>query len=202
MRITAEMAILALVTMPCHSEGRQGSKQSIRVYLDLRAEVRLEAMIHAQHVAAGMFEKAGLSLNWHWGRCEVCEEAITVEITSAAPRALHPGALAFSELNDSHIRVFFDRIEQAGAANLIPFLLGHVLVHEITHVLQGINHHSEEGVMKKRWSADDLYQMSYRPLPFDPVDVQMIRRGLASRDRAATSVRLGNRGVAEFAAVQ
>jgi hypothetical protein len=79
-----------------------------------------------------------------------------------------------------------------------------VLVHEITHVLQGIEHqrHSEDGVMKARWTADDLYQMSYRPLHFDPFDVELIRRGLANRDRATISAHLGNRGVAELAAAK
>ncbi len=200
MRITANIAILALAAVSCYAEGRQDSKHSVTVYVDLRAEVRVEAMMYAQHVATGMFKKAGLSLNWRWGRCKVCEQAIIIEVTSVTPREVHPGVLAFADLNDSHIQVFFDRIEHANSANQVPILLAHVLVHEITHVLQGIEHHSEEGVMKARWTADDLYQMSYRLLHFDPFDVELIRRGLANRDRATIFAHLGNRGVAELAA--
>jgi hypothetical protein len=36
MRITANMAILALVAMPCHPEGQQDSKQQVTVYVDSR----------------------------------------------------------------------------------------------------------------------------------------------------------------------
>ena len=60
-------------------------------------------------------------------------------------------------------------------------LLAHVLVHEITHILEGVNWHSEVGVMKAHWTADDLMQMMYKPLPFDPQDVLLIRKGLANR---------------------
>ncbi len=115
MRIMANIAILALLAIPCYPEKRQNSKRSVTVYVDLRADVRLEAMTYAQQVAAGMFEKAGLSLNWRWGRCEVCEQAIMIEVTSATLREVHPGAFAFAHLNDSHIQVFFDRIEHANS---------------------------------------------------------------------------------------
>lgn len=55
------------------------------------------------------------------------------------------------------------------------------MVHEITHVLEGINRHSEEGVMKAIWSAKDYERMRDHPLPFAPVDVDLIREGIARR---------------------
>jgi hypothetical protein len=133
------------------------------------------------------------------------ERIITVGITSNTPRTLHPGALACAkpyaeQIKGVHIRVFFDRIEKAGAGNLVAYLLGHVLVHEITHILEGCEHHSEKGVMKKRRTAKDLYQMAYKPLPFDALDVELIRRGLANRDPAATSAQLGKGSVPEVPA--
>jgi hypothetical protein len=95
-------------------------------------------------------------------------KSITVGFTSNTPRKFHPGALAYAEayagqLEGVHVRVFFDRIEKSGTSKLVPYLLGHVLVHEITHILENSDHHSEEGVMKRRWTANDLYEMSYRP---------------------------------------
>jgi hypothetical protein len=58
-------------------------------------------------------------------------------------------------------------------------LLAHVLVHEITHILEGIPHHSQDGVMKAHWTPQDIVRMASRPLPFDPQDVALIQYGLA-----------------------
>src|SRR5262249_9037943 len=59
-----------------------------------------------------------------------------------------------------------------------PRLLAHVLAHEIGHVLQRNNAHSESGVMKAHWTADDLGSMARRPLEFSEVDRQSIRATL------------------------
>ena len=209
MRITANIAILALLAIPCYPEKRQNSKRSVPIYVDLRANVPIGTLTYAESLASRMFEKAGVSVRWPRRRSKAygMEQSITVRITSNTPRTFHPGALAYAEpyadqFKGVQIRVFFDQIESSGTSKLVPYLLAHVLVHEITHVLQGIEHHSEEGVMKARWTADDIYQMLDRPLPFDPFDVKLIRRGLANRDRASISAHLENRGVAELAAAQ
>ena len=55
------------------------------------------------------------------------------------------------------------------------------MVHEITHLLQGIDHHSENGVMKARWNAGDFAEMWYTPLTFTAVDVALIHSGLQKR---------------------
>lgn len=64
------------------------------------------------------------------------------------------------------------------SAGLVHSLLGHVLAHEITHILQGIDRHSQEGVMKAHWTTEDIVQMARQPLPFEQKDVMLIHRGL------------------------
>ena len=54
-------------------------------------------------------------------------------------------------------------------------LLAHVLVHEITRVLQGIARHSETGVMRAKWSRADILSMETHPLPFHPADAVLLR---------------------------
>jgi hypothetical protein len=208
MRIMAEMAILALAARACYPEERPDAKRSITVYVDLRAEVLDEKLSDAEFLASRMFEQAGVSLRWHRGRLKSheVEPIISVGITSNTPPKFRPGALAYAEvyagrLEGARIRIFFDRIESSGTGKQVPYLLGHVLVHEITHILENSDHHSEEGIMKARWTMNDLYQMAYRPLPFDPVNVQMIRRGLANWGRTATSSRLGKASIADVVAM-
>jgi hypothetical protein len=70
-----------------------------------------------------------------------------------------------------------------------PNLLAHVLVHEITHILQGISRHSPTGIMKGQWDYDDYFEMSRRPLPFAQKDIDLIYDGLkARRARMAPAV--------------
>jgi hypothetical protein len=54
----------------------------------------------------------------------------------------------------------------------VPALLAHVLAHEIAHQLEGIGRHSAEGVMKALWDERDFLEMSDKPLPFAPEDLE------------------------------
>ena len=74
-----------------------------------------------------------------------------------------------------------DRINKAGGTDLGYKLLAHVLVHEITHILQGTDRHSPNGIMKSHWKSEDLLQMASGPLPFDQHDLKLIHEGLAAR---------------------
>lgn len=61
--------------------------------------------------------------------------------------------------------------------------MAHVLVHEITHMLQGTDWHSTTGIMKARWDQSDYFAMRSGPLPFSPEDVDLIREGIKARSR-------------------
>ena len=63
----------------------------------------------------------------------------------------------------------------------MPHLLAYVLVHEIAHILQGVARHSETGIMKARWTAEDYQQMWLARFTFEPRDIWLIQRGLRSR---------------------
>jgi hypothetical protein len=65
-----------------------------------------------------------------------------------------------------------------GGPSLGCAFLGRVLAHEITHILQGADHHSLTGVMKAHWTNDDIARMGNKPLAFDPLDIFLIHQGL------------------------
>ena len=60
--------------------------------------------------------------------------------------------------------------------------MGHVLAHEITHVLQGTNFHALSGVMKAVWDFRECHRMTVLPLRFTATDILLIRQG--NEDRA------------------
>jgi hypothetical protein len=79
------------------------------------------------------------------------------------------------------VTLLTDRLREAVKTNPTSagFLLGHVLAHEIGHVLEGSSRHSETGVMKARWSLHETVNMRAH-LSFTPEDAEYIRGGLAA----------------------
>jgi hypothetical protein len=174
MNIPKIMAVAALFS------GAVQAEQRVTVYVQDGAIVPGQTLARAEGLAVEMFAAAGVRINWRAGRPN--GEAITVEM-SDVPSAYHPEALAFAlPYEGVHITVFYDRIRKRIAPDLAATLLAHVLVHEITHSLQGIDRHSETGIMKAHWTTADYVQMRAKPLPFTKDDAELIQKGLASRD--------------------
>jgi hypothetical protein len=99
--------------------------------------------------ASSLFLSADVKLDWH-GELRFCQgqlDSIVVSFRESTPRAFHPGALAYAlPYEGVHIQVFYDRIAQADP-RLVPSLMAQVIVHEITHILQGIDRHSASGII-------------------------------------------------------
>jgi hypothetical protein len=68
---------------------------------------------------------------------------------------------------------------------LAPRLLAHVMVHEVTHVLQGSNAHSATGIMKARWTPEDCLEMLHGALKFASYDVIALKGGMDRREQIA-----------------
>jgi hypothetical protein len=155
-------------------------QQKVTVYLRDRANIHPEVRIPAEALAARIFGKIGISLEW--GTREPAGESsqpIFIELVRGTPENRMPGALAYAlPYEGIHITVFFDRMEKMPGPGTV---LAHVMVHEIAHVLQGISRHSEAGVMKAHWTAKDFGDMSYKPLVFTALDVELIYAGLSAR---------------------
>jgi hypothetical protein len=136
----------------------------------------------AKQMAGKMFADVGVSIVWR--RDDGCPtDALRISFSENTPVTLLPGAAAYAlPYEGTHIVVFYDRVRQTVAGGRrVPFLLAHVLVHEITHILQGVNQHSESGVMKAHWDESDYQQMAYKPLGFTPEDVRLIHLSLERR---------------------
>lgn len=136
----------------------------------------------AEALASKMFAQAGVQILWRWGWSKSGEKPILIEITSDTPMTLAPGALASARAYEGvHIRIFEDRVLEAGGPKGARQLLAHAMVHEITHILERSVRHSDTGVMKARWTPHDMLAMQYKPLTFEPVDILLIHVGLAQR---------------------
>ena len=161
------------------------TERTVHVCMARTIETRL-AVDRAQTIASGMFEAIGITIEWHdYRRPPACavvqDQAVLVTVNMRTHELDHPGALAYAlPYGGKHIYVFYDRVVKT-APGIVPFLLAHVLVHEISHILQGTCRHSLTGVMKARWNTDDHAKMERKPLPFTELDVILIQRGMEGR---------------------
>jgi len=143
----------------------------------------------ARTLASRMFRDIGVTLQWHAGTKHCPAGGIAVALDDHTPDSLKPGAFAYAlPYEGTHIRIFWDRIESASrpmSAQFTSVLLAHVLVHEITHILEGVSRHSATGVMKATWEAEDFNVMRWKGLSMAPEDVALIHSGMKIRAAAA-----------------
>lgn len=143
----------------------------------------------AKALAAKMFAAIGVTIRWHRGLRDCPPQGLAIRLSSRTPEDLMPGATAYAlPFEGVHIQVFYDRIVEGHPQTLVQPLLAHVLVHEITHMLQGTSRHSASGVMKAHWDQRDFEWMAMQPLAFTREDVELIERGLLHRAAAAASL--------------
>jgi hypothetical protein len=137
----------------------------------------------AKGVSSDIFAGIGVKILWH-GPSNCPAASIIVTFSDHTPASLMAGALAYAlPYEGTHIVVFYDRVKNKPGN--VPCLLGHVMAHEITHIVQGMVRHSESGVMKAQWTGMDYGQMTWKPLQFTDEDIQLINRGLEAREKAS-----------------
>ena len=78
------------------------------------------------------------------------------------------------------ITLFYDRLEPILEEHLAfaGSVFGHVLAHEIGHVLRRVDSHAETGLMRARWSERDFTSIKLRAFGFAPEDAQSIRESV------------------------
>lgn len=177
--------------------GAFAGEPDVTVYVRSDCEVNLEVIVPALHLAAAMFDGTGVAVAWRRGappRRKLGQGlAITAVLVADGRNTFAAPALAeaFPYAGAARpITIYYDQLRAQARTKLQQSaLLAHVLVHEITHVLQAIDRHSESGLMKARWTVEDIASMAERPLSFTSDDVDLIRAGLG-RLRAVESGRV------------
>jgi len=168
--------------------GSPNGTQLVPVQVELESSPRLDwaVLSRARLVAANILTPAGVDLRWNRKSPPMlCSRpSIVIGFTESTPAQLLPSAMAYAlpyAGGGTRITLFLDRMAplfKLANGSQAGILLGHVLAHEITHVLQGIARHSASGLMKARFSENDFQQMLIRPMPLTPDDARLIQRAL------------------------
>jgi hypothetical protein len=88
------------------------------------------------------------------------------------------------------VHVFIDRVLSGRDPHIANTVLAHILVHEITHVLERVARHSDSGIMKAVLSPADYQQMKLHPLPLSPEDIDLIHEAIGECIPAVEAARL------------
>jgi hypothetical protein len=151
-------------------------------------------------LASEIFARIGVRIDWRLRHtCPVGAGTVRVSLSYDTAHHQADDALAFALPHEGiHIVVFPDRVRKR--QRLIfdqgPHVMAHVLVHEITHILEGVSRHSTTGIMKARWSVDDYETMRRKPLPFAQEDIDLIYHGLQERQAYLATTATSSRAVA------
>jgi hypothetical protein len=118
-----------------------------------------------------------------WRSTGICPAgAPTISYSTRTSAQLFPGALGSARPYEGiHVVVFLDRVQDTVGPQMVTKLLAYVLVHELTHILEGFSGHSATGIMKARWDQKDYDLMSRDKLLFTAEDVTLIYKGLDDR---------------------
>jgi len=173
MKVQAMLTMMVLAEFCPVASAKPALRQTITVCT--LHDGNVAALTPARMTASRLFGDIGIRLAWVTsGHCP--EDGIDVSFRRDAPDTFHPGAMAYACLKTKQIEILLNRIE-SNRLGLQPNLLGYTLAHEITHVIQGIDRHSADGVMKAHWDGGDLARIEGNRLRFAQEDVDLILIG-------------------------
>jgi hypothetical protein len=175
MKILATMVVAAAVTAWPGEAGAE-RERTVTVCIDPNGDgVEIRS---AQGLASKLFARIGLRIDWRELRSCTAGRSLQVSLSYNTPPDQLPGSLAYALPYDgSHIVVFYDRVRNSDPS-MVTFLLAYVLVHEVTHILEGVARHSKRGIMKAHWDREDRFEIGLGRLALAPEDVDLIYRGL------------------------
>ena len=160
-----------------------GQRPNHHVMVCLNPGGNAVTLLRGEAAATQILKQASIRLEWRGAeRNCAAGNGLVVTVSYATPQNLHPGALAYAlPFERTHIVLFYDRVLNSVGPNTVPALLGHVLTHEIVHILQGASVHSASGIMKEHWNSQDFADMQRGRLKFTDDDLDLIAHGLQWR---------------------
>ena len=172
-----------------------GHQSSLDIYVYNKAGVSSGILSHAEQDATRIFRISGLHAMW--------VECSTAEITRTDCNGLpQPGDVVLQivhetrELKDDvfgaaflgrdgtgqYTNVFYDRVNELHRDWNVSLadMLGHVMAHEVGHLLLGLNAHSISGIMRSHWDSAELKAAERGRLLFSAEQSRIMRERLAT----------------------
>jgi hypothetical protein len=201
MRGTGVLFVLAGLggaLLPSRAIGGPVTRPSVIIRIYDSVGLASDRLTTARHAVSAVLKPAGIDITWRDCRragtngssCNGALEPteVIIRVVNAASTTQADDRLGYSSVDVQHhydclATVFADRIEaMAGRTQSDQAtLLGHVMAHEIGHLLMGTSTHSPIGLMRKRFSDDELRRRSQIDWQLTRSDAKNVRVGLLER---------------------
>ncbi|HJZ97425.1 MAG TPA: hypothetical protein VKE70_13035, partial [Candidatus Solibacter sp.] len=176
--------------------------ETVQVYYRLSGGVQVDGPMFtvARERASALLAEAGIRLEWHYGTLPEGAEPFDIGITFVPKAtkdyeaAADPHALASAQpySTNTNIVVFHDRVSafiRAYSYSDGAKVMGHVLAHEIVHMLENVARHSESGLMTAHWKWQELRAATGTGLHMAAQDRELVLLGIEARRRRAAAAR-------------
>ena len=202
-----KFAVCALLTSsllpsPCFAQDAPATKvlsPELHISVYNNADVPVGLMVAAESEVDRIFHDAGVEVLWRncsekWEKgqpagCHVVGPTyfalkILPQATGAKVRN-RTDVLGIATLDENGVGfyayLFYDRIQKmAKERSLAHSLLGHVLAHEIGHLLLRSNSHSISGIMSGRWTDEEVRKISEGAMCFTPFESKVMQDRLST----------------------
>ena len=194
------------------ADGASERSVVLTIHVANRAEVDPMTLIQAERTATGIFKKAGVESGWVYpalpspgkpansvykGAFPLSHIQVTILPSLMSNRLGLPynlpddvmGLAPGSGPERQSVYVFYDRVEAFAVKHIADThadaaqILGHVIAHEIGHLLLNDQTHSATGIMRGPWNLWDVQNASYGYLLFTTRQAEAIRAEVSRRFR-------------------
>jgi hypothetical protein len=196
-RKTLWLAALSAMSVAVAADMQENSlpvDQTLTILVYDYAGVQVDTLLKAEQVTGRIFRHSGFEVTWR--PCRIPGSSIPLDCPdpSAMTPALrlvsrfqligdrvHAEAMGYSTGDFATVSVeFAQRLAESGVAQL-PEILGHIMAHEIGHLLLPGGRHSVSGIMKARWRSNDWSLVCQGKLNFAPKQSRFLRAELLRR---------------------
>ena len=191
----------------CYPAAALDRDLEITVHLYDYSGMQPSVRTHAQQSAEAILLQAGIAIHWQdcllvipkttvaspcgSGTLDVTQFVVAVLPENMSARiATSPEQFGKSVMGrtggfPTQAYVFMDRVSDfSTAAKASPAsLLGMITAHEIGHLLLGSDSHSAAGIMRGKWSSEDVRSVLMGLLKFTPSQVELMRAEVRRRIR-------------------
>jgi hypothetical protein len=196
-QIAGVFCVLVLLGSPLRPKAEPTPASAVMVRLYSEVQLPGKTLAQAEQEAVRIFHQAGIEAIWV--QCETFKAAtdprcylapggkrlvmrIVDKGSSAGDSVFGMAFLSETDGHGAYSDVFFGSVEklhgECGAS--MGRVLGHVMAHELGHLLLGSKAHAVTGIMRPHWYGEQLSAISKGALFFTPEEAILMRKRLVS----------------------
>jgi len=188
-----------------HPTPTKSNRGGLNVFLYAYAPMSVDYLNVAKEVATAIYANVGIQVEWR--ECYLAERGVesNPECSRLTPTTLvvrilpqwqaerfkqHPAVFGFAQSDPSggfgyYASIFYHRVEELSGSwtSSTPVVLGHVMAHEMGHLMLGHGGHSRTGLMTANWDRKELDRVNQRTFLFDSQQAKEIRARFLKRQQ-------------------